>query len=165
MLENKYYFIDFYYLRLSPHGSHNGRLQPSHGFTFVMVGSDFYLSLKNSIAELLLWGEKTMPDFDSETEEITAFEIGDTYIFKEYIDEDWLFGQLEKYYYKNKYRFEIPEEDLEEVRQIFEKYYYDLEVADSVEDYCVVVDRKSDSSDILRNSAMKKQRGQGEIIV
>jgi len=106
-----------------------------------------------------------MPDFDIETEEITAFEVGDTHIFKKYFDEDRLFKQLEKYYNEDKYRFEIPEDDLEEVRQVLGEYYYELEVVDSVEDYCVVGDKKSDSSDTLRNSAMRKQRRQDEILV
>lgn len=90
-----------------------------------------------------------MPDFDIEAEEITVFEIGDTYIFKEYFDENQLFKELKKYYNEDKYRFEISDSDLEQVRQTLEKYYYELEVADSVDDYCVVVDKKSDSSNIL----------------
>jgi len=38
-------------------------------------------------------------------------------------------------------------------------------VVDNVNEYCVVVDRKSNSSDILRNSAMKEQRGQNETLI
>ena len=106
-----------------------------------------------------------MPDFDIETEEITAFEIRDRHIFKKYFDGDRLFKQLEKYYNEHNYRFKIPDEKLKEVGQILERYYCELDVVDSVKDYYVIVDRKSDSSDILRNSAMKKQRGQDEIIV
>ncbi|WP_336326488.1 hypothetical protein [Halovenus sp. HT40] len=106
-----------------------------------------------------------MPTFDIETEEITVFEIGGTYIFKQYFDENQLFKQLEKYYNEDKYRFEIPEDDLEQVRQVLEKYYYKLEVADSVDAYCVVVDKKSDSSNILRNSVMRKEKRQHEVIV
>ena len=100
-----------------------------------------------------------MPTFDVETEEITVFEIGDRYIFKTYFDEDQLFKQLKKYYNENKYRLEIPEADLEEVRQILDEYYYDLDVEDSVDDYCVVVDRKSKSANTLRNSVMRKHKG------
>lgn len=106
-----------------------------------------------------------MPTFDIETEEITVFKIGDKYIFKTYFDEDQLFKQLEKYYNDNKYRFEIPESDLGRVRQILENYYYELDVTGSVEDYCVVVDRKSKSANTLSNSVIKKQRGQHEILV
>lgn len=106
-----------------------------------------------------------MPTFDIETEEITVFDIGDRYIFKTYFDEDQLFKRLEKYYNKDKYRFEIPEGDLKEVRQVLDEYYYELDVEDSVEDYCVVVDRKSKSANTLRNSVMRKHKGEHEILV
>jgi hypothetical protein len=106
-----------------------------------------------------------MPTFDIETEEITVFKIGDRYIFNTYFDEDQLFKQLEKYYNKDKYRFEIPDSVFGQVRQEIEKYYYELEVVDSIEDYCIVVDRKSKSVNTLSNSVMRKQRGQHEILV
>lgn len=106
-----------------------------------------------------------MPTFDIETEEITVFETGNRYTFKTYFDEDQLFKELEKYYNDDKYRFEIPKSDLEQVRQILENYYYELDVTDSVEDYCVVVDRKSKSANTLRNSVMREHRGQHEILV
>ena len=106
-----------------------------------------------------------MPTFDIETEEITVFETGNRYTFKTYFDEDQLFKELEKYYNADKYRFEIPQIDLEQVRQILENYYYELDVTDSVKDYCVVVDKKSKSANTLRNSVMRKHRGQHEVLV
>ena len=106
-----------------------------------------------------------MPTFDIETEEITAFEIGDRYIFRTYFDENQLSKQLDTYYNENKYGFEIPDSGLREVRQVLEKYYYALEVVDSVEDYCVVVDRKSKSASTVRNSIMREHRGQHETLV
>ncbi len=36
-----------------------------------------------------------MPSFDIETEEITAYDIGENYILKTYFDENQLFKQLE----------------------------------------------------------------------
>jgi hypothetical protein len=106
-----------------------------------------------------------MPTFDIETEEITAFDTGDIHIFKTYFDENQLFKQLETYYNEDKYRFEIPDGDLEQVRQLLEEYYYELAVTDDIEEYCVVVEKKADSSDILRNSVMRKRRGQHEVLV
>ena len=73
---------------------------------------------------------KPMPTFDIETEEITAFDLGDTYIFKTYFDEDPVYNQLQKYYNQDKYRFEVPERELEEVEQLLDEYYYELEVTD-----------------------------------
>lgn len=106
-----------------------------------------------------------MPTFDIETEEIIAFEIGDRYIFKTYFDENQLFKQLKLYYDEDKYRFEIPDSYLGQVRQTLEKYYYELEVVDSVEDYCIVMNMKSKSANTLRNSVMRNHRRQQEILV
>lgn len=108
---------------------------------------------------------KIMPTFNIETEEITVFDIGERYIFKTYFDEDQLFKRLEKYYYKDKYPFEIPEGDSKRVQKVLDKYHYELDTEDSVEDYCVVVDRKSKSANTLRNSIMRKHKGKHEIIV
>jgi len=106
-----------------------------------------------------------MPTFDVEKEEITAFDLGDTYILKTYFDEDRVFNQLQKYYNEDKYRFEVPDSDLETVEQLLDKYYYKLRVTDDFEDYCVVAEKGTDSSDILRNSVIRKQRAQHEIFV
>jgi hypothetical protein len=106
-----------------------------------------------------------MPTFDIKTEKITAFDTGKRYIFKNYFDEDQLFQQLEKYYNRDKYRFEIPYEDIEEVRQLLDEYFYKLEITDRLQAYCVVVPEEADSSDILRNSVMKEHRRRHEILV
>jgi len=106
-----------------------------------------------------------MPIFNVEKEEITAFDLGDTYIFKTDFDEVLVYNQLQKYYNENKYRLEVPEIDLKEVEHLFDKYYYELKMTDDFEKYCVVVEKETDSSDILRNSVMRKRRGQHEVFV
>jgi hypothetical protein len=106
-----------------------------------------------------------MPTFNVEKEEITAFNLGDTYIFKTYFDKDPVYNQLQKYYNENKYRLELPDIDLDTVEQLLDEYYYELEVTDNFGDYCVVAEKGTDSSDILRNSVMRKQRAQHEIFV
>lgn len=106
-----------------------------------------------------------MPTFDVETEEITAFDIGDKYIFRTYFDEDRLFQQLGKYYNSDKYRFEIPHRDIRKARQLLDEYFYELKITGRLEDYSVVIPEEVDSSDILKNSVMKKHRHQHEILV
>lgn len=106
-----------------------------------------------------------MPTFDIEKENITAFDLGDTYIFKTYFDEDPIFNQLQKYYNEDKYRFEVPGSNLKTVEQLLDEYYYKLQATDDFEDYCVVAEKGTDSSDILRNSVIRKQRAQHEIFV
>lgn len=104
-----------------------------------------------------------MPTFDVEQEEITAFEFGQTYLFKQYFDKDNLFQQLQEHYNSDKYRFEVPEGEISEVRQILDSFFYELKMADEPMDYCVVQDKQVDSSDILRNSLANQRRGNYEI--
>ena len=104
-----------------------------------------------------------MPIFNVDTEEITAFDFGNTYLFTAYFDEEQLFNQLKKYYNKDKYRFKVPEEDLEEVQQTLDNYFYELVLEDSPEEYCVVADEETDSNAILSNSVMRKQRRNHDI--
>ncbi|QCC48525.1 hypothetical protein [Halobellus limi] len=106
-----------------------------------------------------------MPTFDVEQERITVFEFGQTYLFKQYFDKDDLFQQLDKYYDSDKYRFEVPGEELSEVRQILNNFFYDLEVADQPQEYCVVQNKKVDSSDILRNSLAHQRRKNYDIFL
>lgn len=104
-----------------------------------------------------------MPTFDVEQEEITAFEFGQTYLFKQYFDKDDLFQQLREYYTSDKYRFEVPEGELPEVKQILDSFFYELKIAAEPLDYCVVQDKEVDSSDIMRNSVANQRRGDYEI--
>ena len=104
-----------------------------------------------------------MPTFDVEQEEITAFEFGQTYLFKQYFDKDDLFQQLQEHYNSDKYRFEVPGGEISKVRQILDSFFYELKIADEPMDYCVVQDKQVDSSDILRNSVANQRQGNYEI--
>lgn len=106
-----------------------------------------------------------MPTFDVEQGQITAFEFDQTFLFKQYFDKDDLFQQLEVYYNPDKYRFEVPEEELSEVRQILDSFFYELEVTDQPRKYYVVQNKEVDSSDILRNSVAHQRRGSYDIFL
>ena len=108
---------------------------------------------------------KVMSNFDVDTEDITVFKIGSRYLFTTYFEEEPLYNHLKKYYNNDKYRFEIPEEDLNQVRQILDEFYYKLTIEDNLEDYLVAVDKEADSSSILRNSVMREHQGHHEIYV
>lgn len=106
-----------------------------------------------------------MPTFDIESEEITAFEFDDYYLFKQYFDEDELFSQLKKYYNGDKYRFEVPAGELPRVKQILDGYYYDLSIVDDIESYCVVREKTADSSDIIRSAVLRNTQQGVEIFL
>ena len=98
-----------------------------------------------------------MPTFDVDREEITAFELDGRYIFKQYFDNDDRSQELEQYYNADRYRLEIPEGKLSEVRQVLDNYFYELVIEDSPEEYCVVAGEETDTNTILRSSVMSKQ--------
>jgi hypothetical protein len=100
-----------------------------------------------------------MPTFDVDREEITAFEVDGTYLFKQYFDRGDVFDALDSYYNRDKYRFEVEECELDAVQQILDEYFYDLQIADELEKYCVVMKKGIDYSDVLRNTVLTKRRG------
>lgn len=106
-----------------------------------------------------------MPTFDVEHKEITAFEVGGTLLFKEYFKQDELFDRLKIYYNTDKYRFEIPENKIEEVRQILGNFYFGLSVDDNLDNYYVIADENSDSTELLKNSIMETQQGGEDVYV
>jgi len=106
-----------------------------------------------------------MPTFDVDREEITAFEFDGKYTFKQYFDNDDLFQELEQYYNSDKYRFEIPEGELSEVRQVLDKYFYELQIADNIAEHCVVQQKEADSSTILRNAVLSQRQGNHDIFL
>jgi hypothetical protein len=106
-----------------------------------------------------------MPTFDVDREEITAFELDGRYIFKQYFDNDDLFQELEHYYNSDNYRFEVPDWELSEVRQILDNYFYELETVDNIADYCVVQPKEADSSTIHRNAVASQRHGNHDIFL
>lgn len=106
-----------------------------------------------------------MPNFDVEREEIPAFKVDGTYLFKQYFDREKLFDTLESYYNYDKYRFEVPEVELSKVQQILDEYFLDLRIEDDLDNYCVVMKQGADYSDILRNSVLTKRRGNNVVFL
>jgi len=100
-----------------------------------------------------------VPSFDVEKTAITVFEIDGLYLFKQYFDEDGLFQELEDYYNSERYRFEVPGDDIQETSQTLNDYFYELKLAENPADYCAVIDKDADASDIMRNAvASQKHR-------
>ena len=64
-----------------------------------------------------------MPTFDVDSTRINAFEVEDAglYIFSQYFDEDEIFDELREWYDSEKYRFEVPAEEINQVEAFLEK--------------------------------------------
>jgi len=99
-----------------------------------------------------------MPTFDIDPEEITVFEIDDEYWFSHYFTRTDLFETLREYYDEEAYRFEIPAEEFDAVREELADEYIDLAVAEDLEPYCVVIEQYTEYGDILRDSVAHWKR-------
>lgn len=106
-----------------------------------------------------------MPRFEVNLQEIAAFHNAGNYLFRGFFEQDGVFDQLNIYCNSDKYRFKIPEEEISEVRQILDEYYYTSEVADSFEENCVVIDQDMDLTRILNNSVAQLKINDREVFL
>jgi hypothetical protein len=88
-----------------------------------------------------------LPTFDIEPEEIIVFPVEDEYWFSHYFDREDLFERLREYYNAEAYRFEIPAEEFEPVREELAGEYIDLVVAETLDSYCVVTEQYTEYGD------------------
>lgn len=94
----------------------------------------------------------SMPTFDVGPTTIPAFEIDDTYWFTYFFEEQELFGKLRQYYNGEQYRFEVPVDDLEDVKEILDQFYYELDPVGDLEAYCVVKEQYTKHAPIMKQS-------------
>lgn len=92
-----------------------------------------------------------MADFGVDPERITVFRLDDRYLFSHYFEREDIFDALEEYYSHERYRFEVPADELDEVRDRLEDEYYELRVVEDPEPYCVVTGKYEPHTDVLRN--------------
>jgi hypothetical protein len=95
-----------------------------------------------------------MPSFDVTPERITVFPVDDEYLFTHYFERTDIFESLKEYYNHDTYRFEVPADEFETVREQLADNYYDLVVVDDLEPYCVVKEAYTPHADILRASVI-----------
>lgn len=90
-------------------------------------------------------------------EPVNVFAVDGRYLFKQFFEEDEVFGQLSHYYNGQKYRFEVPPDEFEAVRTFLADHGYGLVVADVVEEFTVVVRKYTDHpNNIFKNSVAKQ---------
>jgi len=74
-------------------------------------------------------------------EQVNVFEIDETYLFKQYFDDEDVFDRLKPYYNNQQYRFEVPPDEFEDLRSFLTEYGYGLAVVDVIEEFVVVVEK------------------------
>ena len=120
------------------------------------VGTGLRKVLYNSTSFL----NERMPSFDVDGEQINAFEIDGTYLFKHYFEQDDIFAQLRPYYNESDYRFEVPANALTEVQALLEDRFFELTVVDDVEPFCVVKRKYTDHPDVLFKASVVERTQQ-----
>jgi hypothetical protein len=89
------------------------------------------------------------------TERVNVFPIGDNYLFKHYFDRDKAFSLLKDYYNNKEYRFEVPAEEFDPLRDSLLEYGYGLVVVDAIAEFEVVVKRyRSHPDNIFEDSVI-----------
>lgn len=99
-----------------------------------------------------------MPTFEANPEPLTVFEVGDEYLVAEYFENQALFEDLQEYYNEESYRFEVPAEEFESVRDRLEAAYFEPSVVTELEPYCVVIDKYDKHTEILKRSVATWER-------
>lgn len=95
-----------------------------------------------------------MPSFDVDREQVNLFRVEDRYLFKQYFDQDTVFTALRDYYNQDDYRFEVPPDVVEEVKQVLREHMFEPVVVDAPAEFCVVYPKYTDHPDVLFKAAV-----------
>lgn len=105
-----------------------------------------------------------MPTFDADREQINVFQVDDTYLFKHYFEQGEVFSQLRQYYNESDYRFEVPADELQSVRDLLEEHFFELVVVDDLERFCVVKRKYTDHPDVLFKASVLEREKQDSTV-
>ena len=95
-----------------------------------------------------------MPSFDVDREQVNLFRVEDRYLFKQYFDQDTVFTALRDYYNQDDYRFEVPPDVVEEVKQVLREHMFEPVVVDAPAEFCVVYPKYTDHPEVLFKTAV-----------
>lgn len=83
---------------------------------------------------------------------VTVFDLRGELVFKHYFANEALFEALADHYDADEYRFEVPHEAFESVREELEGHGFGVDLVTDPEEYCVVVEQYEPHADLLRRS-------------
>ncbi|SDY63113.1 hypothetical protein [Halopenitus persicus] len=90
-------------------------------------------------------------------ERVNVFVVDDVHLFKHFFDDDEVFDRLKRYYNNHQYRFEVPANEFEELREFLEDHGYGLVDVDVTEEFVVVVKKYTDHPDnIFKESVVQR---------
>lgn len=109
---------------------------------------------------------RCMPTFDVDVKVINVFEFEKCYMFKHFFQLDDTFEAVREFYNKEEYRFEVPRDAIDEVRERLVEYYYELKLVDNTEEFCVVMQRCNEyPKPLFRNAVLMDSRGDYKLFV
>lgn len=99
-------------------------------------------------------------------ERVNVFPVGERYLFKHYFDQDEIFDRLRRYYDNQQYRFEVPEDDFDEIKAFLGEFGYGLVVVDAVEAFAVAVRKYTEHPEnIFNDSVLQRSEGDYNVFV
>jgi hypothetical protein len=109
-------------------------------------------------------------DVDKKRVKVNIFKVGELWCFKYFFDDRGIFGELSKYYNRERYRFELKDdEEKDKIMKYLEEKGFELIPIEDTSNYTVKVDRyrKYDNvlKNILKNSIENDVRGKGRIFI
>ncbi len=89
---------------------------------------------------------------------IYLFPVDRAVYFAHFFDRTDIFERLAPYYDEDVYRFEVPEDELAEVRTVLEDHWFDPVVVDDIAEFCVVKEQYTPHAEILKQSVQHWDR-------
>jgi len=99
-----------------------------------------------------------MPATGSNGRRITAFRVGDDYVFSHYFEREDLYADLREHHLPGEYRFEVPADEFGRVRDRLTAADFRVEVVEDPEPYCVVTEKYAKHAHLLRNCVVDWER-------
>lgn len=87
---------------------------------------------------------------------VNIFLIDNVYYFKYYFKEGVVFDKMKEYYNNHQYRFELPEDEIDDVREFLAEYGYWLVKRTDFDEFIVLVEMYTDHPEgIVKNSVVQ----------
>lgn len=93
-------------------------------------------------------------------ERVNVFEVDGTYLFSHYFEGEAVFAELKPYYDNQAYRFEVPPDEFEDLREFLRGYGYELRVVDDPDAFAVAVEQyTAHPENIFKESVIQRSTG------
>lgn len=97
---------------------------------------------------------------------INLFDVYDRYLFKHYFNDNEIFSNLKYYYNEDKYRFEVPKDSINEVKQLLKRNMFEPIIIKEFNEFGVVKEKYTDHPKMLfRESLLQESTSNYNIFV